>query len=74
MDIYMLGKLALPVVVVIMGVAAVLTFVLGIFTSLKTLENVERFFHQLEESRKSSFTIKIHPGKRSSQSPMQEHE
>ncbi len=74
MDIYTLGKLALLVVVGIMGVAAILTVAMGIFTSLKTLENVERFFHQLEESRKSSFTINIHPGKRSSQSPMQEHE
>lgn len=74
MDIYTLGKLALPEVVVIMGVAAVLTLAMGIFTSLKTLENVERFFHQLEESRKSSLTINIHPGKLSSPPPMQEHE
>ncbi len=74
MDIYTLGKLALPVVVGIMGVAAVLTLAMGIFTSLKTLENVERFFHQLEESRRSSLTINIHPGKRPSQPPMQEHE
>ena len=74
MDIYMLGKLALPVVVGIMGVAAVLTLAMGIFTSLKTLENVERFFQHLEESRRSSLTINIMPGKRSSQPPMQEHE
>ncbi len=74
MDIYTLGKLALPVVVGIMGVAAVLTLAMGIFTSLKTLENVERFFQHLEESRQSSLTINIHPGKRSSQPPMQGHE
>jgi len=85
MDIYMLGKLALPVVVGIMGVAAVLTLAMGIFTSLKTLcspTNVECFFQQLEESRtknvqvarRSSLTINIHPGKRPSQPPMQEHE
>jgi hypothetical protein len=47
---------------------------MGIITSLKTLENVERFFHQLEENRKSSLTIKIHPGKQPCQPPMQEHE
>lgn len=70
---YTLGKLALPVVVGIMGVAAVLTLAMGIFTSLKTLENVERFFQHLEESRRSSLTINILPGKRSSQPPMQEH-
>jgi hypothetical protein len=57
MDVYTLGKLALPVMVGIMGVAA-----------------VERLFHQLEESRKSSLTINIHPGKRPFQPPMQEHE
>ncbi|MCL4559861.1 MAG: hypothetical protein M1281_04495 [Chloroflexi bacterium] len=74
MDVYTLGKLALPVVVGIMGVAAVLTLAMGIFTSLKTLENVERFFQHLEESRRSSLTINILPGKRSSQPPMQEHE
>ncbi len=74
MDLYTLGKLALPVVVGIMGVAAVLTLAMGIFTSLKTLENVERFFQHLEESRQSSLTINILPGKRSSQPPMQEHE
>ena len=74
MDVYTIGKLALPVVVGIMGVAAVLTLAMGIFTSLKTLENVERFFQHMEESRRSSLTINIMPGKRSSQPPMQEHE
>ena len=74
MDVYTIGKLALPVVVGIMGVAAVLTLAMGIFTSLKTLENVERFFQHMEESRRSSLTINILPGKRSSQPPMQEHE
>jgi hypothetical protein len=60
-----------------MGVAAVLTLATGIFTSLKTLcspTNVERFFHQLEASRRSSLTINIHLGKPPSQPPMQEHE
>jgi hypothetical protein len=74
MDIYTLGKLALPVVVGIMGVAAVLTLAMGIFTSLKTLENVERFLQHLEENRRSSVTINIHPGKRPSPPPMQGHE
>ena len=43
MDIYTLGKLALPVVVGIMAVAAVLTLAMGIFTAVKTLENVAAF-------------------------------
>ena len=74
MDMYMLGKLAFPVVIAIMGVAAILTLAMGIFTTLKTLENVQRFFTQLEESRRSSFTINIMPGKRSSQPPMRDPE
>ncbi len=74
MDLYMLGKLALPVVITIMGVAAVLTLAMGIFTTVKTLENVQRFFEHLEESRRSSFTINIGAGKRSSPPPMQEHD
>ena len=74
MELYTLGKLALPVVIGIMGVAAVLTLAMGIFTTLKTLENVQRFFQHLEESRRSSLTNNIMPGKRSSQPPMQEQE
>ena len=74
MDMYTLGKLALPVVIGIMAVAAVLTLTMGLFTTLKTLENVQRFFTQLEESRRASFTINIMPGKRSSQPPMREPE
>ncbi len=74
MDIYTLGKLALPVVVAIMGVAALLTLATGIFTTLKTLQNVERFFQHLEESRRSSLTVNIMPGKRPSHPPMQEPE
>jgi hypothetical protein len=57
-----------------MGVAAVLTLAMGLFTSLKTLENVDRFFQHLEESRRSSLIINIHPGKQPSQPPMQGHE
>lgn len=74
MDMYMLGKLALPVVIMIMAVAAVLTLTVGIFTSMKTMENVQRFFQHLEESRRSTLTINFMPEKRPSQPPMQEHE
>ncbi len=74
MDPYTLGKLALPVVIAIMGMAALLTLAMGIFTTLKTLEQVQRFFHTMEESRRSSLTINILPGKRSSKPPMQEPE
>ena len=72
MDMYTIGKLALPVVIGIMGVAALLTLAMGIFTTLKTLENVQRFFHHLEESQRSSLTINLIAGKRTSKPPMQE--
>jgi len=74
MDMYMLGKLAFPVVIALMGVAAVLTLAMGIFTTLKTLENVQRFFQQMEESRRSSLTINVMAEKRSSRPPMREQE
>ena len=74
MDMYMLGKLAFPVVIAIMGVAAILTLAMGIFTTLKTLENVQRFFQQMEESRKSTLTINVMAEKRSSKPPMRGQE
>ncbi len=74
MDLYTLGKLALPVVVGIMGAAAGLTLVMGLFTTLKTLENVQHFFQHLEENRRSTLTINITTGKRPSEPPMQEQE
>jgi hypothetical protein len=74
MDMVMLGKLALPVVIGIMAVSAVLTLAMGIFTTLKTLESVQRFFQHLEESRRSSLTINFNSGKQPSKPPMQEHE
>ena len=51
MDIYTLGRLALPVVIAIMAVAAVLTLVMGIFTAVKTLASVQRFFQQMEDEQ-----------------------
>ena len=74
MDMYTLGKLALPVTIGIMAVAAILTLAMGLFTTLKTLENVQRFFQHLEESRRSSLTINVMTGKRPSQPPMREQD
>jgi hypothetical protein len=72
MDVYTLGKLALPFVIAIMAVAAVLTMAMGIFTTLKTLTGVQHFFRSLEENRSSSVTINILSGGEDSQPPMQE--
>lgn len=76
MDIYTLGRLALPGVVAIMAVAAVLTLFAGVFTAVKTLSSLQRFFQQMEDSRRPSVTINIdariaNTGRRASKPPMQ---
>ena len=81
MDIYTLGRLALPGVVAIMVVAAVLTLFAGIFTAVKTLSSLQRFLanefaRQMEDSRRPSVTINIdariaNTGRRASKPPMQ---
>jgi hypothetical protein len=74
MDLYTLGKLALPVVVGIMAVAAILTMVTGIFTAVKTLTTVQRFFQSMEGSHRPPVTININTGETSSNPPMQEQD
>lgn len=76
MDIFTLGRLALPGVVAIMAVAAVLTLFAGVFTAVKTLSSLQRFFQQMEDSRRPSVTINIdarivNTGRRASKPPMQ---
>jgi len=71
MDIYTLGKFVLPVVVAIMAVAAVLTMFAGVFTAVKTMTSLQRFFRQMEDGRRSSVTINIITGKQASKPPMQ---
>ncbi len=70
MDPYTIGRLALPVVIGIMAVAAILTMAMGIFTAVKTMANVQRFFHLMERNERSKVTINIFAGKRSSKPPM----
>lgn len=76
MDPYTIGRLALPVVIGIVAVAALMTMAMGIFTAVKTMAFVQRFFQHLEANRRSSVTINIDarriafPGKRSSKPPM----
>ena len=74
MDIYTLGKLAFPVVVAIMVVAAILTLFAGVFTAVKTLTSLQRFFQQMEDGKRSSVTINIITGRRSPKPPMQSKE
>ena len=81
MDIYTLGRLALPGVVAIMAVAAILTLFAGVFTAVKTLSSLQRFFQQMEDGRRPSVTINIdagivdasiaNTGQRASKPPMQ---
>ena len=70
MDPYTIGRLALPVVIGIVAVAALMTMAMGIFTAVKTMAFVQRFFQQMEANRRSTVTINIFPGKRSSKPPM----
>jgi len=70
MDLYTLGKMALPVVVEIMAVSALLTLVTGIFTAVKTLTSVQRFFQSIEETHRPPVTINIHTGEATSNPPM----
>ena len=58
MDPYTIGRLALPVVIGIMAVAAILTPAMGIFTAVKTMTSVQRFFQQMEETRRSDIAGK----------------
>jgi O-antigen/teichoic acid export membrane protein len=71
MDPYTIGRLALPVVIGIMAVAAILTMAMGIFTAVKTMASVQRFFQLMERNERSKVTINIFAGKRSSKPPMQ---
>lgn len=71
MDIYTLGKFALTGVIAIMAIAAVLTLLGGVFTAVKTLTGLQRFFRQIEDGSRSSLTININTGRRPSRPPMQ---
>jgi hypothetical protein len=57
-------------VIGIVAVSAILTLAMGIFTTMKTLASVQRFFQHLEETRRPSVTINIFNGRRSSKPPM----
>ena len=70
MDLYTIGRLALPVVIGIMAVAAILTLAMGIFTAVKTMTSVQRFFQHMEETRRPSVTINFFGGRRTSKPPM----
>lgn len=75
MDPYTIGRLALPVVIGVVAVAALMTMAMGIFTAVKTMAFVQRFLanefaRQKEANRRSTVTINIFPGKRSSKPPM----
>ena len=79
MDIYTLGKLALPVVVTIMAVSAVLTLVGGFFTAVRTFASMQRFLQKMEQSGRPSVTINVavysaNTGRRASKPPMQAKE
>ena len=71
MDAYTIGRLALPGVIAIMAAAAILTLFAGVFTAVKTLASLQRFFQQMEDGRRPSITINILTGRQTSKPPMQ---
>ena len=71
MDAYTIGRLAFPGVVAIMAAAAILTLFAGVFTAVKTLASLQRFFQQMEDGRRPSITINILTGRQTSKPPMQ---
>ncbi len=74
MEIYTIGRLALPVVVGIVGIAAILTLIMGFFAFLRTLKSVQRFFQALEETGRPLFTVNVITRRFSSKPPMREQD
>jgi hypothetical protein len=74
MEIYAIGRLALPGVVGIVGIAAILTLIMGFFAFLRTLKSVRRFFQVLEETGRPLFTINVITRRFSSKPPMREQD
>jgi hypothetical protein len=72
MDAYTVGRLALPIVVLVLAVSAVLMLVTGLLTTVKVASTIQRFLQKMEESKRPSVTINIFQGRRSSKPPMQE--
>ncbi len=71
MEIYTVGRLAIPVVLGVITVAAFLTVVTMIFTAVKTIAMVERLTQQKEAAGRSPVTINIHTDRPISKPPMQ---
>lgn len=74
MDPYTIGSLALPVVIGILAVAAILTLAMGIFTTAKTITSVRRFIQQMEETRQPMVTINFFGSRPTSKPPMRAEE
>jgi hypothetical protein len=74
MDMYTLGRLALPVVIGIIAVCAVLTLIMGIFAILKTLKSTRRFSQTPEMEQRPSLRIYVFTRRLFLKPPMREHD
>ncbi len=74
MEMYTLGMLALPVVIGIMAVAAILTLIVSILAILKTLKSAQRFLQSIEKEGRPLFTINVISRRLSLKPPMREHD
>jgi hypothetical protein len=60
-----MGRLALPVVIGLIGVAALLMVVTMVLTTVRTINMVQRLLGHNSESSRSPVTIHIHTGRHS---------
>ncbi len=60
-----MGRLALPVVIGLIGVAALLMVVTMVFTTVRTINMVQRLLGRNPDSGRSPVTIHIHTGRHS---------
>jgi hypothetical protein len=65
METVAIGRLALPVVIGLIGVAAMLMVVTMVFTTVRTINMVQRLLGRSSESGRSPVTIHIHTGRHS---------
>jgi hypothetical protein len=71
MDVYTIGSLVLPGVIVILAVSTILMVATVAFTFVKSLALVRRLMQSKEEVKRTSVTINIFPRRRSTKPPMQ---
>jgi hypothetical protein len=71
MDVYTIGRLALPGVIAILTVSTILMVATLALTFVRGLALVRRFVRPKDEAKRTSVTINIFPRRHSAKPPMQ---